>query len=159
MATIRPALPSEEAALLALTPRLADFPVPAWRTAEEIAAADHHILIEALHRPDGSTSILVAVNDSGRLLGYVFSSTKTDYFTGERHGHVEVLTLAPEAEGQGLARRLMAAAEEWATGLGYPRMTLNVFATNSRARGLYQRLGYGEETMHYVKELRPERRT
>jgi ribosomal protein S18 acetylase RimI-like enzyme len=30
-----------------------------------------------------------------------------------------------------------------------------VFATNSRARGLYDRLGYGEETMHYVKNLRP----
>ena len=33
-------------------------------------------------------------------------------------------------------------------------MSLNVFATNTRARGLYHRLGYGEETMHYVKDLR-----
>jgi ribosomal protein S18 acetylase RimI-like enzyme len=53
----------------------------------------------------------------------------------------------------------MAAAEAWAIGRGYPRMSLNVFATNTRARGLYHRLGYGEETMHYVKELRPEGRS
>lgn len=157
MATIRPAIPSDETALLALSPRLAAFPVPSWRTAEEIAAADHRILLEALHRPDGGTVILVAVREAGEVLGYVFASSRTDYFTGERHGHVEVLALAPEAEGQGLARRLMTAAESWAAGLGYRRMSLNVFATNTRARGLYQRLGYGEETMHYVKDLRPGR--
>jgi ribosomal protein S18 acetylase RimI-like enzyme len=159
MVTIRPALPSDEAALLAFSPRLAAFPVPAWRTAEQIAAADHRILLDALHRPDGSTSILVAEDESHRLLGCVFSASRTDYFTGERHGHVEVLALAPEAEGQGLARRLMDAAEAWAKGLGYRLMTLNVFATNVRARGLYDRLGYGEETMHYVKELRSGQRS
>lgn len=158
MATIRPALPTDEAALLVLLPRLADFPVPPWRTAGEIAAADRRILLDALHRPAGGTSILVAVGDEDEVLGYVFSSTKTDYFTGECHGHVEVLALAPEAEGRGLARRLMEAAEAWATGIGYRRMTLNVFATNTRARGLYDRLGYGEETMHYVKALHPGRR-
>jgi ribosomal protein S18 acetylase RimI-like enzyme len=159
MATIRPALPSDEAALFALSPRLAAFPLPSWRTAEEIAAADHRILLDALHRPDGGTAILVAIGDAGEMRGFVFTSSRTDYFTGERHGHVEVLALAPEAEGQGLARQLMAAAESWATGLGYRRMSLNVFATNTRARGLYDRLGYGEETMHYVKDLHPERRT
>jgi len=157
MATIRPALPTDEAALLALSPRLAAFPLPAWRTAGEIAAADHRILLDALHRPDGGTVILVAIGEADEVLGYVFASSRTDYFTGERHGHVEVLALAPEAEGQGLARRLMTAAESWATGLGYRRMSLNVFATNTRARGLYDRLGYGEETMHYVKDLHPER--
>jgi ribosomal protein S18 acetylase RimI-like enzyme len=153
MVTIRPAVPSDEAALLALTPRLAAFALPAWRTAGEIAAADHRILLDALHRPEGSTSILVASAGEPGLLGYVFSSSRTDYFTGERHGHVEVLTLAPEAEGRGLARRLMEAAESWALGRGYRRMTLNVFATNTRARGLYDRLGYGEEIMRYVKDL------
>ncbi len=154
IATIRPALPADEAALVALSPRLAAFPLPSWRSAEEIAAADHRILLDALHRPEGETMILVAVDEAGEVLGYVFTSSRTDYFTGERHGHVEVLALAPRAEGHGLARRLMTAAESWAIGLGYRLMSLNVFATNTRARGLYHRLGYGEETMHYVKDLR-----
>ncbi len=158
MTTIRPAAPTDEAALLALTARLAAFPLPPWRGAAEIAAADHRILREALHHPDPATSIIVAGGDASEVLGYVFSTTKTDYFTGERHGHVEVLALAPEAEGRGLARRLMEAAEEWALEVGYRRMTLNVFATNARARGLYSRLGYGEETVHYLKDLRTGRR-
>lgn len=155
MPTIRPARPIDEPALLALTGRLAEFPVPAWRSAGEITAADHRILLDALHRPAGDTSILVAVDGADAVLGCVFTSTRTDYFTGERHGHVEVLALDPRVEGRGVARGLMEAAERWAGGQGYRRMTLNVFATNQRARGLYARLGYGEETMHYHKLLQP----
>jgi ribosomal protein S18 acetylase RimI-like enzyme len=158
MPTIRPATPADEGALLALTARLAAFPLPPWRSAAEIAAADHRVLLDALHRPEGDTSIIVAGGEAGEVMGYVFASTKTDYFTGEPHAHVENLVLAPEAEGLGLARRLMESAEEWALELGYRRMTLNVFAANARARGLYSRLGYGEETVHYLKDLRPVRR-
>ncbi len=155
MPTIRPARPTDEAALRDLTGRLADFPVPAWRTAAEITGADHQILFDALHHSAADTSILVATTATGDVLGCVFSSTRTDYFTGEPHGHVEVLALRAEAEGQGLARRLMDAAEAWARTQGFRRMTLNVFATNIRARGLYSRLGYGEETVHYHKSLSP----
>jgi ribosomal protein S18 acetylase RimI-like enzyme len=155
MPTIRDAIPTDEAALLALTGRLADFPVPAWRTRAEIIAADHRILLEALHRPSGDTSILLAIGEANDVLGCIFTSTRTDYFTGELHGHVEVLALHPHAEGRGVARQLMAGAEAWAEGRGYRRMTLNVFATNARARGLYDRLGYGEETIHYHRLLSP----
>jgi ribosomal protein S18 acetylase RimI-like enzyme len=155
MPIIRPATPNDETALLGLTDRLADFPLPPWRTAGEIAAADHRILLAALHSPDPETSIIVAGGEADEVLGFVFSTSKTDYFTGEKHAHVEVLALTPKAEGKGLARRLMDSAEEWARGMGYRRMTLNVFASNARARGLYARLGYGEETVHYLKDLRP----
>jgi RimJ/RimL family protein N-acetyltransferase len=32
-------------------------------------------------------------------------------------------------------------------------LTLNVFAGNARARGVYERLGYAPETLRYVKAL------
>lgn len=69
--TIRPARPDDEAFLLRLTAQLGAFPVPRWRSREEIAAADHAILLRALHQPTEATSLLVAEEPSaqGRGLG------------------------------------------------------------------------------------------
>lgn len=150
---LREARPDDEAFLLELTRRLADFPTPSWRRPAEIAAADHAILRAALHQPGPETSIVIAEEDGGRRLGYVFSTTHVDYFTAERHGHVENLAVVAEAEGRGVGRQLMAAAEAWARQRGYRRMTLNVFHTNQRAQAVYHRLGYEPETMHYHKWL------
>ncbi|MCC6988149.1 MAG: GNAT family N-acetyltransferase [Acidobacteria bacterium] len=47
----------------------------------------------------------------------------------------------------------MAAIEAWSAGRGDRFITLNVFATNTRARGVYARLGYLPETLHYRKDL------
>ena len=152
MPVLRPARPADEPFLLQLTGRLARFPVPAWRTPEQIQAADHKILREALHSPTPEVSILI-VEEDGQPAGFVFSTTRKDYFTGAPHAHVEVLAVADGAEGRGLAGVLMAAAEDWARGRGYSHVTLNVFAANSRARGLYERLGYRPETLHYLKPL------
>ncbi len=64
------------------------------------------------------------------------------------------MVVAPGGEGRGAGRALMAAAEEWARGRGYRLLTLNAFSRNTRARRLYERLGYGEDMVKYVKELR-----
>lgn len=150
---LRTATADDEAFLLQLTRRLADFPTPSWRTAAEIAEADHAILRAALHQPGPETSILIAEDVAGRPLGYVFSASRTDYFTAERHGHVENLAVVAGVEGMGVGRRLMDAAEAWALGCGYRRMTLNVFHNNTRAQAVYHRLGYEPETLHYHKWL------
>ncbi len=46
---IRAAAPADEAFILRLTEQLGAFSVPHWRSAAEIAAADHIILLDALH--------------------------------------------------------------------------------------------------------------
>lgn len=150
--TLRPATATDEAFLLRLTAQLAAFDVPRWRTAAEIAEADHRILREALARPDERSCLRIAELD-GRPAGYVFCSTRRDYFTGEPHGHVEVLAVDPSVQGQGIGRTLMEAAEAWARGRGYRVLTLNVFDRNRRARTVYERLGYEPETIHYLKRL------
>ena len=150
---IRPAAPPDEAFILRLSDQLSAFPVPAWRTAAEIAAADHMILLDALHQPTPETSLLVAEDAPDKPAGYVFTSTHEDYFTHERHAHVEVLAVEPAARRRGVGQTLMAAAEEWARSRGYRRITLNVFAQNERARQFYDRLGYQPETVHYHREL------
>jgi GNAT superfamily N-acetyltransferase len=153
--TLRPASLEDEPFLLALTARLAAFPVPTWRTRGEIAAADHAILLNALHHPGPETLILVAESPAGKPAGYVFVSTRQDYFTGMPHAHVEVLAVTEAAQGRGVARALMTAAEEWAMTRGDHAITLNVFDGNAAARALYDRLGYQPETVHYRKGLHP----
>ena len=154
MLTIRPARADDEPFLIDLTPRLADFSLPAWRTANEIAQSDRQILREALGGRLPGSVILVAASDSGgERAGYVFATTKSDYFTHVDHAHVEVLAVDPHAEGRGVARALMAAVEEWSRLRGHSWITLNVFDRNIRARGLYDRLGYEPEIIHYRKAL------
>lgn len=153
MFTLRRAVAADEPQLLAMTPRLAAFPLPAWRDGSQIAAADHPILTAALRAAGNDHVIVVAETATGQLAGCVFATTKTDYFTGRPHAHVEVLAVAPHAEGHGLGRRLMAAAEAWAREQGHDHVTLNVFETNRRARGLYETLGYQPELVRYRKGL------
>jgi ribosomal protein S18 acetylase RimI-like enzyme len=152
MTHIRAAAPTDRDAILRLSERLGDFPVPSWRTAAEIAQADHHLLLQALRATAPERVLLVGESD-GTVLGFVLVVEREDYFTHERLAHVEDLALDPAAEGRGLARRLMDEAEAWARGRGYGRITLNVWAQNTRAIGLYQRLGYQPETVHYIKAL------
>ena len=152
--TIRPVRHDDEAFLLDLMPRLADFPLPAWRTADEIARGDRTILLDAIHGRTEHAAILVAeLSPGGERAGYVFATTKHDYFTRAAHAHVEIIAVTPEAERRGVARALMDAIEQWAKRRGYRHVTLNVFDQNARAKALYDSLGYGVETVHYRKAL------
>lgn len=153
MSALRPARPADGPALLALLPELADFPLPPWRTAAQVANADTRILLEALTRGDRTSCVLVAEDPDGSVAGFVFSTTRQDYFTGKPHAHIEVVVVRAAARGRGLARRLIDATETWARERGYASVTLNVFASNRRADTVYQRLGYRPETVHYIKPL------
>ncbi len=157
---IRPAVPADEDFLVGLTARLADFDLPSWRTSGQIADADLGLLREALHRPTSDTAILVAESPPGTPSGFALISTKTDYFTRERHAHIEALAVRHDCEGQGLGRALLEAAQKWATERGDSQITLNASWQNSRARAVYDRLGWEPETIHYRKGLeRPEGRS
>src|SRR5512136_1178496 len=91
---IRPARQDDEAFLVALLPRLSDFPLPAWRTAGEIAQVDRHLLHDAITGVLPHSAILVAeLSPGGERLGYVFATTKHDYFTHAAHAHVEILAV------------------------------------------------------------------
>lgn len=151
---IRPARQDDEAFLLSLLPRLADFPLPSWRTAAEIAGGDRALLLDALHGRIEHAAILVAeLSPGGERAGYVFATTKHDYFTRAAHAHVEVIAVTPEAGRRGVARALMEAIEHWAGRRGYRHVTLNVFDGNTRAKALYDSMGYEAETIHFRKAL------
>jgi GNAT superfamily N-acetyltransferase len=153
MTDLRPARRTDGPALLRLTARLAAFPVPSHRQASEIELADHAILRQALEEPAEDALLLVADDPADGTVGYIFVTTRIDYFTGQPHAHIEILTVAAGQEGKGVGRALMDAAEAWSASRGYSQVTLNVFAANERARAVYARLGYEPELVRYRKSI------
>ena len=89
---------------------------------------------------DGAESeVLAALGPGGELLG-----TAMVGHDGHR-GWVYYVAVAPAAQGQGLGRALMTAAEAWVTGRGIPKLMLMVRGTNTAALGFYEQLGYRVE--------------
>jgi ribosomal protein S18 acetylase RimI-like enzyme len=149
--TIRPATAADEATLLALASRMANFEVPAWRSAEEIVDADGRSMVHALSLNHPDAEVFVAERD-GEAAGCLHMLVARDFF-GRRHAHISVIAVSEAAEGTGVGRALMAHAERWARDRRLPLITLNVFAANERARRLYERAGFEVELLKYAKPI------
>ena len=65
--------------------------------------------------------------------------------------HLEAIAVAEIAEGRGVGKALMEAAEVGARERGALSMSLHVFSTNERARRVYKRAGYDEEMIRCIK--------
>ena len=151
---LRPARPGDLPFLLSLAPRLVEAGVPKWRMPAHVVEAERGALTRALAAGSPDAPILIAEAD-GAPVGFVYLETQVDFFTGRSHAHVAVLAVVNAAQGHGVGQALLAAAEDWARDRGHPFISLNVFTDNARARRVYERLGYGPETLRYVKFLEP----
>jgi len=149
---IRTAVPADRAAILSLADRLAAFG-PTTRSPAEVAERERRALADALARPPAGAALLVAEHEGLGLVGVLLLESRHDYFTGEAHGHVAILAVSREAEGRGVGRALLAAAEEWGRAEGFRRLTLSVFTENRRPRELYARQGWRPELETWYKTL------
>lgn len=86
---------------------------------------------------------LLAVNAADVVVGWCDIQRRGQ--EGFRHGGRLGIGMLPEARGSGLGRRLMQAAIEAARRQGMERIELEVFASNTRAIALYERLGFVRE--------------
>ena len=127
-----------------------------WHDGQDLIAFQHRYMRAAFARPKAETVTLIAEAPGGERLGYVHAEAATDSVTLEPCGYVTVLALTREAEGQGIADRLMAGVEDWARGMGFRLLGLDVFANNRRARAFYRRLGYQEDSLRLTKPLAEE---
>jgi len=150
--SIRPGERGDQAAILALAERLAAFG-PTTRPAQEIATRERRALADALARPSPGSALLVAHQRDRGLVGVLLLETRRDYFTDQAHGHVAILAVAREAEGQGVGQALLDEADEWGRRRGFRRLTLAVFADNARAKEFYARLGWRTELETLFKTL------
>ena len=150
---IRPAFAEDKEFIISLVPRLTEFGPPPWRDAAHLTAFDTQILSDRLVNQAEGTIIFIAEDAGGAPLGFIHLRAGADYYNHEQHGHISDLIVAPEGEGRGVGSMLIAKGEEWARARGYRWLTLSVFAQNTRARKVYERLGYGEDIIKYVKQL------
>lgn len=76
------------------------------------------------------------VCDTGQLLGYGVVMIALD------EAHLLNISVAPQAQGQGLGRRLLAWIEQCAAARQAGSLLLEVRPSNAVAKGLYERSGY-----------------
>jgi GNAT superfamily N-acetyltransferase len=153
--TIRDATAADREFIVALVPRLRAFGPPPLRPVDALDYAERLTLERALDEPMADALLIVAELAGVGPAGVAYAETWIDYFTGEQHGHLGILIVAEAAEGHGVGHALLEATEAWAAARGYRFVTLNVFAGNSHARRVYERAGYVQDAIRYVKELGP----
>jgi GNAT superfamily N-acetyltransferase len=150
--SIRPAAASDAPVIRSLADRLPAFG-PSTREPAEIAARERTALEEALSQSSPGSAVLVAEQPTRGVVGVILLDSRRDYFTNEAHGHVSILAVSREAEGQGVGRALLQAADDWARSKHFAKLTLAVFAENRRAKEVYERQGWRAELETWFKRL------
>jgi len=151
--TTRPAAPDDAHGITALLARLADFPIPEGRTSEMFWASDAELIREWGEGRAPDTFVLVGLNAGTSIVAAAIVTMRPEVFSHEPSAHLEVIVVAAEADGKGLGKVLIGEAEAEAARRGATTMSLNVIANNTRARHVYERLGYAEEMIRCVRFL------
>ncbi len=153
MITIRAAAPSDRPFVLDLAARLVDgFDAPPHRTKPELIEGDRRALAAWFDQPKPDEAMFIAEVD-GQPAGVAYLVTLVDYFNERSHAHLSVLAVVKAAEGTGVGSALLDKSIEWAKARNSDRLTLSALVTNSRARGLYERRGFGGEYIRYVRRF------
>lgn len=140
--------------ILALVPRFANFPLPPWRRRAECIEGIRHDLEQHLEDPPANSYLFVAENAEGERVGFIRLQRTEDFFTGHSNCHISDLAVAPQHEGNGVGKALLAHAEKWALEHGCRLLTLAVFPGNERARALYAAAGYAPDLLRLAKPVR-----
>ena len=100
---------------------------------------------------DGAAVMLLA-EDGGQLLGMVFFGTSR-LPEQPQDGEIYALNVLPAAQGRGIGRRLMAAAQTALRQSGHRAVSLCVVVQNRRARDFYRRLGFADTGARHTRVL------
>jgi ribosomal protein S18 acetylase RimI-like enzyme len=150
---IRPATPADLDQMLELFPRLAAFDLPANRSSEHLWRGDAELLREWSAGRAPQCLVYLAVDPDQAMLGIAMAQLREELLSHEPSAHLEVIVVRDDAEGQGIGKALIATIEQAVQEQGGRSITLHVFATNTRARAVYERLGYSGELIRYIKHL------
>lgn len=148
---IEKADPADCDAMLIMFPRLASFVVPNGRNPDHLWGGDAELLRKWANGETDNCVVHVAKAEDGSVVGVAMVTLHPELLSKSPSAHLEVIAVAESAEGQGIGKSLMAAAEVDARDQGAKSMTLFVFANNSRARRVYERAGFDEELIRCIK--------
>jgi ribosomal protein S18 acetylase RimI-like enzyme len=149
---IRPACESDACFVAGFVPSLLEFGSPAWNDAESLGTNFAKVLVSAVRAQHPQSTVLIARRPDGARLGFVSLRVREDV-GGIGRGHVADLAVIEGARRSGVGSALMNAAEAWARERGFPALSLDLWATNERARSFYETLGYAAESLGLFKRL------
>jgi ribosomal protein S18 acetylase RimI-like enzyme len=139
---ILPATPADAPALAALINQAYRGPATpqAWTTEAHLLdgprISEGHLRKMAFSAAQGHGALLKYVGADGVLVGCVYLEPK-----GKRL-YLSTLAVAPEAQGQGAGRQLLAAAEAYAHQHGCTRVLISVLSARPELVAWYERHGY-----------------
>jgi len=148
---IEEADPADCEEILTLFPRLASFDIPNNRNPDHLWGGDAKLLRQWASEGKENCMVHVARNDEGTIVGVAMVTLNPELLSQSASAHLEVIAVSKSAEGQGVAKELMAAAEAGARDRGAKSITLFVFAKNARARHVYDSAGFDEELIRCIK--------
>jgi ribosomal protein S18 acetylase RimI-like enzyme len=143
--------PRDRERVLALAERLREGVAP-WRDATAVGAAVERWVRDAVDSDATEPRAVFVAEEDGDVVGFVTTSTRR-HFAGELDAYVGELVVDRRAEGRGIGRMLMDAAERWGRELGLAHISLDTGAANAHARAFYGALGYEEEDVKLTKPL------
>ena len=142
MITIRPARPEDAAQIITYARRVFAEPgVSLITLAEEFnpTTESEARMISEMNR--ASNSLFLVAEADGRIVGQL--TLQGGKRRNVRHAAILGITVGREHRGQGVGRRLMEYAIDWARAGGVvTRIELNVFVRNSNAIRLYESCGF-----------------
>ena len=97
---------------------------------------DNEGLAEQMNDPDAT--ILKYTNHDGQITGCVYLQKR-----GEKL-YLGMLTVSPTLQANGLGRRLLEAAEDYARSIHYHTITMTVITTRTELLEWYERRGYAK---------------
>ena len=151
---IRLAHADDDEFILALAARFVAFDLPAWRKRGETLNGIRSDIARHLRELPPASHLYVAEDGDGERLGFLHLQTQKDFFTGALNCHISDVVVAPQFDGKGVGSALLKFAERWAKEHRCKHLTLSVFPANTRAQALYERHGFGVETLRMVKVVK-----
>jgi ribosomal protein S18 acetylase RimI-like enzyme len=151
MTRLRDAHAGDAEFVAGLVPRFVEHGAADGHEPRTVIDGTRRVLGAALRAPNDGEVFLIAEDEAGEPVGFVYVVTVSDFFTGEPYAHVSEIAVAQS--GGGVGRELMDAAERWARERGYRMISLNVVEENRPAQRFYERRGYALGHRHYVKRL------
>jgi RimJ/RimL family protein N-acetyltransferase len=92
---------------------------------------------------NGKSAMFIVALVDGEVVGS--ADVARGELTKNRHTASFGIAIRTDARGVGLGMAMTRTIVKWATTVGVRKLTLSVFATNSRALSLYRKLGFAQE--------------
>lgn len=107
-----------------------------------------------LERLNASDNAIARVAErDGKVVGLVTAHALASLHVDEYVGWITMLVVSGDARSEGIGRRLVQTAEEWAGSKGCARVSVASGLHRVGAHEFYDRLGYLQSGLRYTKSL------